>query len=199
MKCNGRTCKNEAEPGMKACTRCREYRRGYYSVKRAEPKDPTLCKNTDCPNKADPGYKSCQRCRDRTKAREDQIRPELREKAKSFYRRLKDEVFAAYGGCANNGYICACCGVTHKEFLSIDHIDGDGPAHREKLTGDPRNGQTLYYWLKRNNFPPGFRVLCMNCNFALGHHGFCPHNKGLTQTCKVGRASKDSPLPTAVV
>jgi hypothetical protein len=23
----------------------------------------------------------------------------------------------------------------------------------------------------------GYRVLCMNCNFALGHSGYCPHQR----------------------
>jgi hypothetical protein len=26
-------------------------------------------------------------------------------------------------------------------------------------------------------FPPIFQVLCMNCNFAKGKLGFCPHIK----------------------
>ncbi len=199
MKCNGRTCNNEAVPGKKACERCNTYRRAYYAAKRAEPKDPALCSHTDCPNKADPGYRSCSRCRASTKTREDTQRPELREKGKGYYQKLKDEIFAAYGGCANNGYVCACCGVTHKEFLSIDHTEGNGAAHRMKVNGDPRNGKNFYYWLKNNGFPPGFRVLCMNCNFALGHHGFCPHNNGLTQNCRPGRAPNALPTTETAV
>jgi hypothetical protein len=79
---------------------------------------------------------------------------------------LKPEVIAAYGGK------CACCGETHIEFLSIDHIDG--------YKSGPRKGAALYSWLKQNNYPPGFRVLCMNCNMALGYLGYCGHS-GITQ------------------
>lgn len=84
------------------------------------------------------------------------------------YVRLKTQVMAAYGGCR-----CACCGVTDFEFLSIDHIGGTGAAHRKELTGNARDGRNLYIWLRAQGFPPGYRVLCHNCNFALGHFGIC--------------------------
>jgi hypothetical protein len=35
----------------------------------------------------------------------------------------------------------------------------------------------LYLWLKRNNYPTGFRVLCHNCNLAIGFYGYCPHHR----------------------
>jgi len=84
--------------------------------------------------------------------------------------RLKVEVFNAYGGC-----VCQCCGETTLEFLSIDHINGDGAKHRKSLSKTNNYGQAIYGWLKRNKYPKGFRVLCMNCNFALGKFGYCPH------------------------
>ncbi len=85
--------------------------------------------------------------------------------------KTKDEVYAAYGG-----YCCACCGETNTEFLTIDHIEGNGKKHREEV-GSGGRGFVLYRWLKRHKFPKGFRILCMNCNFALGHFGHCPHKK----------------------
>jgi hypothetical protein len=69
---------------------------------------------------------------------------------------------------------CSCCGEKHDEFLSIDHINNDGADHRRMIGG----GNTMYRWLIKSNFPPGFQVLCMNCNFAKGHSsGGCPHKK----------------------
>lgn len=65
---------------------------------------------------------------------------------------------------------CQCCGEEIFEFLSIDHINGGGSNHRKKL-----KGSTIYYWLKKNNYPKGYQVLCINCNFAKGHFGSCPH------------------------
>lgn len=80
---------------------------------------------------------------------------------------LKREVFEAYGGC-----VCVCCREWRMEFLTIDHID---PAITPSR-GDPhRSGSKLYRWLRRQGYPTGFRVLCLNCNFARGNFGRCPH------------------------
>lgn len=67
---------------------------------------------------------------------------------------------------------CACCGENEIKFLSIDHIKGGGNKHR-KTTGG--TGQMTYRWLKRNNYPDGFQVLCFNCNIAKGCYNECPH------------------------
>ena len=69
---------------------------------------------------------------------------------------------------------CACCGETKVHFLTIDHINGGGHKHLRTIGGN------LYIWLRKNNYPLGFRVLCMNCNFAIGHYGFCPHQVSAT-------------------
>ena len=75
-------------------------------------------------------------------------------------------VFDAYGG-----YVCACCGEREPIFLTIDHIDGGGIKHRREI------GTDFYRWLRVNKFPPGFRVLCMNCNWATRFKKTCPHQK----------------------
>lgn len=80
--------------------------------------------------------------------------------------RLRLEVLNHY---APGGPSCACCGETVIEFLCIDHVNGGGAKHRKSINGN------LYNWLKREGFPKGFRVLCYNCNAALGHYGRCPH------------------------
>ncbi len=82
---------------------------------------------------------------------------------------LKLETFKAYGGPT-----CSCCGESRVEFLSMDHINGVGAV--ERYTSH-RKGEGLYRWLKKNGWPAGFRVLCMNCNFAYGHAGYCPHER----------------------
>jgi len=68
------------------------------------------------------------------------------------------------------GKKCQCCGEHRIEFLAIDHIKGENN-HNKKQDGN------LYEWLRRNNYPKGFRTLCHNCNQALGHYGYCPHKK----------------------
>ncbi len=66
---------------------------------------------------------------------------------------------------------CNCCGETLPEFLTIHHINNNGAAHRRK----DKSANTIYRWLKQHNYPPGFSVLCWNCNTAMGYFGYCPH------------------------
>ena len=66
---------------------------------------------------------------------------------------------------------CACCGEEMLEFLCIDHINGGGDRQRKKT------GVNIYAWLRRSSFPLGYRVLCHNCNSALGFYGYCPHSE----------------------
>jgi len=56
--------------------------------------------------------------------------------------------------------------------LGIDHINGGGGKHRKELT---IQGITIYIFLKRNNYPKEYQVLCHNCNLAKGFYGECPH------------------------
>lgn len=69
--------------------------------------------------------------------------------------------------------VCACCGESEYEFLTIDHVNGGGIKHRKEMGGG--SGVDWHKWLKRNNFPDGFQILCMNCNLAKGKLGECPH------------------------
>jgi hypothetical protein len=100
------------------------------------------------------------------------IRAAESEKTKRNQDRCRNDVFTAYGG-----YKCNCCGETEKMFLSIDHVNNDGAAMRKaKLYSG--NGTGFYLWLRKNKFPTGFQVLCMNCQ--VGKHkndGVCPHQR----------------------
>lgn len=79
---------------------------------------------------------------------------------------LRDKVFSHYGKT------CACCGELNPLFLSIDHINNDG-AEMRMVHGV---GVRLYRWLIKNGFPPGFQVLCLNCNIGKARNGgICPH------------------------
>lgn len=74
---------------------------------------------------------------------------------------------------SNGKMYCECCKESNYEFLTVDHINGGGRKHRKELGN---NGQGLYNWLKKNKYPPGFRILCYNCNSCYGHYNYCPHN-----------------------
>jgi len=81
---------------------------------------------------------------------------------------LRREVLDHYGG------ICACCGEATLEFLSLDHKNGGGTKHRQELG---LRGSGIWAWVKRENFPDMFQVLCHNCNQAIGYYGSCPHKR----------------------
>jgi hypothetical protein len=38
-------------------------------------------------------------------------------------------------------------------------------------------GLQFYCWLRQNNYPKGFQVLCFNCNLGKGSYSVCPYNK----------------------
>lgn len=86
--------------------------------------------------------------------------------------RMRHDVISEYGGK------CKCCGEERWEFLIIDHIFGKGDKHRLSL-GCKTGGYPFYAKLKKMNYPfkDELRVLCCNCNSALGYYGYCPHNK----------------------
>jgi len=93
---------------------------------------------------------------------------------KASHRLLKLEVLRAYGGLR-----CVCCGEERPEFLTLDHVNGGGNEHRRRLTGSNGGGKHLYRRLKEFGFPndPPLQVLCLNCNWAKGHYGTCPHKR----------------------
>jgi len=85
------------------------------------------------------------------KKREREINHEYQES-------LKLEVLGHYSGGFPK---CAKCGIEDIRVLSIDHINGDGCKHRRELGMGA--GFPFYCWLKKNNYPLGFQVLCFNC------------------------------------
>lgn len=79
------------------------------------------------------------------------------------HRKQREICIEKYGGK------CACCGEARYEFLTIDHILGGGNKHRQEV------GNKICRWIIANDFPGGFRILCHNCNQAIAHYGYCPH------------------------
>ena len=111
--------------------------------------------------------------RQREYRKKHMINPEWMEKERQYKRNynknMRIKAFMAYGGL-----ICSCdhhgkpCGPHPFEFLSMDHINGEG------ITEGARDGNKLITYLKKLGYPPGYRVLCQNCNSSLGHYGRCP-------------------------
>lgn len=178
--------KNTPAEGRRWCGECLAYGRDAKAKFRSKPKPEGSCSRTDCMNTAAPGRKSCDACRLREEAYEAQHKDPIALRARQARRRLRVLVFEKYGGA-----FCACCQEDRYEFLTIDHVAGDGARHRRE---NKAARQDIYFWLKKNNFPPGYRVLCMNCNFALGYHGYCPHHGWVQPTSngRLGRPKKEA-------
>lgn len=74
--------------------------------------------------------------------------------------KLKQLVMDHY---SNGPAKCAICNISDIRILTIDHLAGSGKRHRVGI-GAEKSGSKFYKWLRDNNFPPGFRVLCFNHN-----------------------------------
>lgn len=88
-----------------------------------------------------------------------------RERAK-----LKLDMIEALGGK------CVCCGEAHPNFLTLDHVLNNGAEQRKEL-----NEQQIYRRARKAGWPKEeWECLCINCNFAKGHFGQCPHRLGIS-------------------
>lgn len=99
------------------------------------------------------------------------------------HKRITMDVLSYY---SNGNPKCACCGETIIEFLTIDHINGHTENDvRVKFISKSQPyyrfiaGYKLYRWLRQNNYPEGYQVLCFNCNCGKNrtNNKVCPHKR----------------------
>ncbi|WP_428323676.1 hypothetical protein [Nitrosopumilus sp.] len=92
---------------------------------------------------------------------------------KQINEKIKEKKILVFNHYTNGKNQCQCCGENEFLFLSIDHIDNNGAEHRREIG----KGYSIYFWLVENDFPEGFQVYCMNCNWGKARNGgICPHN-----------------------
>jgi hypothetical protein len=128
-----------------------------------------LCR---CGNIPEPGFARCQKCRDYRRSCPSHKRVRTAEDWRSIRHRIKLDVLTHYSGGQPN---CRCCGATIIEFLTLDHMENNGAEHRRSIG---LSGSRFYRWIKANNYPSGYQVLCMNCNLGRHHNsGVCPHHQ----------------------
>jgi hypothetical protein len=96
-----------------------------------------------------------------------------REALRKSRAKLKAEVYAHYGN------ECACCGETEPKFLTLDHVNGGGRAHRKSLYAKGAPGPlAVLYDIKKRGFPDDIQILCFNCNCGRqANGGICPHKE----------------------
>jgi hypothetical protein len=200
---------------------CRSrYHQAYQDARRAPDTPPAQpCKSCGIPTTARSGYckrtATCDAARKRAEYKPDEYKPDDDRRhcvtcGKRLYRNtpvptalcpacdgtrraqrrrmLKAETMLAYGGA------CACCGEENVDFLTIDHIDGNGAAERTRfrdpvVQGRGRGGANFYYKLKADGFPDPrkYQVLCANCNGAKGTGRECPCRKSRLSVYEVVR------------
>lgn len=74
----------------------------------------------------------------------------------------KIEVLSHYA----NPLKCSMCSEEDIIVLTLDHIDDNGAEERKQFAkeyGYALLGSSFYYWLKKNNYPKGYQVLCPTC------------------------------------
>lgn len=92
-----------------------------------------------------------------------------RKLARKYREKLRAEFIQAYGGK------CACCGEAEPAFLTLEHKNRDGAAHRKQFS---TSTQILAH-LRSLGWPKeDYEILCFNCNRASWEQGICPHRKG---------------------
>ncbi len=97
------------------------------------------------------------------------------EAAQKWAAALKHEVFSHYSGGTPHCNCALCPEKTNDvAFLTIEHIGGGGAEHRRSLSKTTSfTGNKFYSWLKQHGYPPGYEVLCFNCNCTRNVRGHC--------------------------
>ena len=85
-------------------------------------------------------------------------RSKFRKSNKKHNHRNRQIVLEHYGGKPPK---CANCGCSVIDCLDIDHINNNGAEERERHG----SGTRFVKWLIGNGFPPGYQILCRNCNW----------------------------------
>ena len=127
-------------PGHKVCWLCKD-----------DKPDSEYSKLRSSPGKLHYICKSCSNIRAKKWYAENRERGKANRLA--WARELRKRAVLAIGG-----YSCRCCGESHASMLDIDHIDGDGAAHRKSVGGM----LSVYHDVIAE--PKRFQMLCCNCN-----------------------------------
>lgn len=112
--------------------------------------------------------KRCASCRQKY-LMEYRRKEDTKDRRKISNRKIRERLFEGYGGK------CVCCGETRFEFLALDHVNGGGREERKT-----RSTQQIALAAIREGFPDKYRILCHNCNQAIGWYGVCPHELEMT-------------------
>lgn len=149
----------------KRCARCRvprlhrEFRSAAVGSRAKDGKHP-YCKaccrqyQRDNPRESNPEYHA--------KWHQDHKAQQL-QVVKDGVKRLRLQIMDMYG------HACSCCGESHYNFLTLEHILGGGNRHRKG-----RAPYTVYKEILAEGYRPDkYTILCYNCNCSRGVYGYC--------------------------
>lgn len=91
----------------------------------------------------------------------------LKKNKREYYQKLRSAALSYY---SDDKLECALCGIKEYTYLCLDHIDGGGT--KQRAENSALRGKAVYAWVKKNDYPLIFRVLCYNCNFAVSQKSF---------------------------
>lgn len=163
------SCHKTVNTNNSKCKECRDKENNCRKDRCEYRRENGLC--TQCGKKHDPEYKKiiCVDCNKKLRKRYWRNKKSVLRSNKKHNKDLKIAAFEAYGGAVCN---CQGCNEKRLNFLAIDHINNDGYEHRK----NQGKGVKIYRWLKKNNYPEGYQVLCHNCNWSKhANGGKCDH------------------------
>ncbi len=158
---------------MKRCPKCDQWlAREAFSPDKRRP-DGLACHCRACKHAYHVAYKARKgdahrKSSNAAKRKYLQSNPEARKSVnrKRYLRKVKerDTVLDQYGA------VCVCCRERERRFLTVDHVDGGGNAHRKAVSN-------VYAAVIREGFPVDrYQILCINCNWGRAfNNGICPH------------------------
>jgi len=110
--------------------------------------------------KGRPVSTTCSRCSCgvsyRASSESDKEKARVRQHTRQ--QKLKTEVLSHY---SKGKLECAICAEKRMDCLSLDHMNNNGEEDRKRIG----EGVNIYRWLRKQAYPSGFQVLCMNCQF----------------------------------
>jgi hypothetical protein len=162
---------------MKICAKCKVDLPLESFSRHSREKDGLNCYCRECKSEMDKAYQENNKEKIKVRRHKYYKENEKEIKDKTFaYKKINPDKARVYSKTSNKvikaeamkyycqGDIkCQGCGDDEFELLTIDHIDGNGNKHRQE-TG-AKTGKNFCFWLKRNNYPSGFQVLCWNCQW----------------------------------
>jgi len=83
-----------------------------------------------------------------------------KDKKAEYGKKIKKKVMNFY---SSGEMRCRDCKEDILELLTIEHINGGGVKQRKEM-----RSHNIYKWLIKENFPPGYAVLCIRCNWLKG-------------------------------